>query len=335
MYTIYTHSIFHYRNPNKKFKKVLIHDFLHQSLGPIEFEDSPFSDEKQLKSCYKEEHHKDFIPVSEFSVNHLPAGYNDMDLYNLITHQIALTVSICIEFTSTRRPDVYPGTSDQYPASNFRGQSKLRTGSGFVCRVVKREEYPCTCGECLKSESPKTEWGEINVFTTSHVVFDESETKHTTCRFFYDTVDSEKRVIKAERIVRCNLEKDWCRLNLCTHDTDLLDKLQHHLLLFDHFCQVVEDKYSPISELHKLTIIVSHSHGNPKMVSIGEWQHKRRKGKYGDHVYTYTTPTCPGSSGAYVYIIGGGKQSYDYLHKGCVRDSNPKLNYSTRGWETL
>ncbi|XP_059159426.1 uncharacterized protein LOC131943360 [Physella acuta] len=303
--------------------------------GPIEFEDSLFAEEKQLRPCYKEEHHKDFIPVSDFSVNSLPPDYRDMDLFNLITHQISLTVSISIEFTSTRRPEFYPGTTDQYPALNFRGQSKLRTGSGFVCRVVKQEESPCQCVDCKTIESPKREWGEINVFTTSHVVFDESETKHTSCRFFYDNVDSEKRIIRAERIVRCNLEKDWCRLNLITHDIDLLDKLEHHLEQFDQYCQTVEDKYSPIGEMHKLTVIVSHSHGNPKMVSIGEWQHKRRKGKYGDHVYTYTTPTCPGSSGAYVYIMGGGKQSYDYLHKGCVKGSDLKLNYSTRGWETL
>lgn len=68
-----------------------------------------------------------------------------------------------------------------------------------------------------------------------------------------------------------------------------------------------------------LMFIISHPHGGYKRVSVGHWNDKF-KVHYGD-IFTYTTSTCPGSTGASVYFLG-----YDwYVHGGCLKSG---LNYN-------
>lgn len=268
----------------------------------------------------------------------MPIRYRNYDVLNLIKSQAELTVFLRISKVSENRPELYPGTTNNYPSHEHKGKYKLRNGSGIVCKVVsyaEKDNKTCQCAECKTSTTPRKAWGEINVFTATHVVYDEAERKHTQVFFFRDSeqVDKTQGVsISAEELVRLNVEKDWCRINCYTHNDTLLQRLDKGLKSFERYCQIVEDRYKLARGSHRLTVIVSHPHGGYKKVSIGQWRDKTRKGQFGDHRYTYDTVTCPGSSGAYVYILGGGKQSYDYLHKGCNEHG---FNFSTEGWESL
>ncbi|XP_059159429.1 uncharacterized protein LOC131943362 [Physella acuta] len=285
------------------------------------------------KRCKKNPGHKHFIPCKDFTINHLPVQYRDVRVYLLIQWLIRLTVMITVGFVSEKRPDFYPGTEQAYPASGKKGKSVNMKGSGKVCKVTKfseKDNRTCECRSCKNSTEPKKIWGVINIFTATHVVHDDSEVKSSVCTFDFDREGSVVVELQAEALVRASAEKDWCRLSCVTHDVEMLQKLEHALEKFDECCQKVQDIFQPITDEDNLTVIVSHPHGIPKRVSIGEWKVKVRDERCGDHTYSYTTPTCGGSSGAYVYILGGGKQSYDYLHKGCSES-----NYCTKGWETL
>ncbi|XP_059165677.1 uncharacterized protein LOC131948163 [Physella acuta] len=61
-------------------------------------------------------------------------------------------------------------------------------------------------------------------------------------------------------------------------------------------------------------------------VSVGQWTHRReRDGRYSRYTrYWYTTCTCPGSSGAFVYRLGYDGLLYQHPHSG----SNSEGNYS-------
>ncbi|KAK6959444.1 hypothetical protein BgiMline_036938 [Biomphalaria glabrata] len=67
---------------------------------------------------------------------------------------------------------------------------------------------------------------------------------------------------------------------------------------FDHY---YEDE---IFAQEKLAVIVSHPHGYHKHISIGQWEENFLE--TGNETvlkrFTYDTPTCPGSAGAYVLI---------------------------------
>lgn len=377
------------------------------STGILEV-DVTFEGEDARKNCTKFSEHDKFIPAKSFAMSHLPDLPQRETVFNLIKHQIDLTVAIKARGLSKERPDIYPDTDLDYPGCKMKGKPVSRSGSGFVCKIVRhppvthttegtsvnlcksngnhshgnhshgnqsngnqsndsesngikskpkpsnqnksnenqpngnltnqsnvkqtRDQY-CRCEECRSSDTPQSDWGEINVFTNVHVVYDASEVEHTTCIFFYDAENCRKIELKAEKIVRCNVKKDWCRLNCLTHDTDFLDKLQETQDKFNRFSEEIWNYHQNEATPSSFVALVSHPHGEFKQVSIGRWLDKNRDGKYGNDEYFYDAPTCYGSSGAYVYIYGGGIYSYDYLHKGCTPDL--RLNFSTRGWESL
>ncbi|CAG5132250.1 unnamed protein product [Candidula unifasciata] len=82
----------------------------------------------------------------------------------------------------------------------------------------------------------------------------------------------------------------------------------------------------------ELTVVVSHPHGCSKQISLGfcsyidvmkdEWTR-----------YTYTTATCPGSSGAPVVTIS--KNWSYYVHSGGNSTKDGQLNYSSHGINIL
>ncbi|CAG5120118.1 unnamed protein product [Candidula unifasciata] len=74
---------------------------------------------------------------------------------------------------------------------------------------------------------------------------------------------------------------------------------------------------------HGLTVIVSHPHGCSKHVSIGYCISMDATGS-GYTECQYTTPTCPGSSGAYVFVVGKFWKCWNKHHYG-VQDKNSAL----------
>ncbi|XP_059162436.1 uncharacterized protein LOC131945840 [Physella acuta] len=228
-------------------------------------------------------------------------------MLELIKTLSALTVLIKVKYISKERPKSVPCFRGQYPFYNTRGKKVLRTGTGRVFDVVKYSESDnkgtCPCGKCQHSDTPSKVWGEVRVLTATHVVFDDSEARQTRCVVGFD--DNKSPVVSLEgwRVWASDIEGDGCKFTCVSCDLVLLDELDKMCRHFGDLREKVEDEYCRFSAVDKLTVIVSHPHGCPKQVSVGPWIHADE----GEGWYTkstYTTCTCPGSSGADVYMLG-------------------------------
>ncbi|XP_059151288.1 uncharacterized protein LOC131937702 [Physella acuta] len=281
-----------------------------------------------LANCKKNPGHKNFVPLNQLSLAHFPSGYHDNDVYDLTKAIADLTVRIAVKLTSTDRPEFVPGTKDPYPCYDTRGQNSLSTGTGTVWEVTKYTEgmkgytyRTCPCPECDHSDTPSKVWWRVDMVTATHVVFDESEARQSSCRLWFDDDKSPVVKIYGWKVVASKADIDGCVLWCATHDVDVADKLEQMTRRFDDLCGKVIDKYLSRRDVDKVTIIVSHPHGCSKQVSVGHWVDRQEVG-LGTR-YTYTTCTCPGSSGAWVYRLGGGRSLHP--HSGV---NSLGLNYS-------
>ncbi|KAI8797951.1 hypothetical protein BgiBS90_000254 [Biomphalaria glabrata] len=293
-----------------------------------------------LVNCKKNPGHKQFIPVDTFAMKHLPEGYQDKDLYEYIKVLSELTVRVSVLMSSPHRPMFWPKTTQPFPFYNMSDTRNLRTGSGSVWKVKKfhdgvrqdgcngRTDYTkCWCRKCQDLDSPSNVWWEFKVTTAIQVVFDDIEASQTTLRLFYDRNDSLEVSVDKVKVDYVNIEYDLCMLNCVTCDENLGNKL---LETWKHFFDVslkVSNKYFDNSFNQKLNVIVSHPHGCSKQVSVGQWKEKLEVGDLSK--FTYTTCTCPGSSGAFVYCLGLNDVLSEIVHSGSL---NSGLNYSGSGY---
>ncbi|XP_059157984.1 uncharacterized protein LOC131942246 isoform X2 [Physella acuta] len=283
---------------------------------------------KHVTGCEKNPGHKDFIPLKDFNASCLPSRYHDDELMSeTIKTLAALTVQVKTKFTSLERPEFYPDTQVPYPCYNDRGRHVMRLGTGRVESVYKYTEIDktCHCAKCRVSATPSKLWGVVRVLTARHVVFDDSEARQTSCVLGFD--DNKSPVVSLDGwevdMGGADIERDWCRLIYVTCDLELLDELDKMWHRFNDLCREVRGEYGTFYVVDKLTVIVSHPHGCPKQVSVGQWTHRHERDDWTR--YWYTTCTCPGSSGAPVYRLGyGGWWSYYHPHSG----SNSEGNYS-------
>ncbi|KAI8780327.1 hypothetical protein BgiBS90_019521, partial [Biomphalaria glabrata] len=297
---------------------------------------------KYLVGCKKNPGHRQFIPVETFTLKHLPEGLQDNDLYEHIKIIADLTVRVDVKMSSPDRPKFYPKTTQPYPFSNMSERRNLRTGSGRVWDVNKFQDgvwqdggygdidyTKCWCRKCEGSNSPSNVWWEFDVYTATHVVFDAIEANHTTLRLFYDTNDSQVVSVDKVSVRYVNIEYDLCELNCVTCDKNLGNKLMGMWEHFENIWRKVWNKYRASISPHKLTFIVSHPHGCSKQVSFGQWKDRLEVGG-GRSKFTYTTCTCPGSSGAHVQCLGYKDWNWsDLVHSGSFKSG---LNYSGVGF---
>ncbi|XP_055866807.1 uncharacterized protein LOC106060062 isoform X2 [Biomphalaria glabrata] len=297
---------------------------------------------KYLVGCKKNPGHRHFILVDTFTLKHLPEGLQDKDLYKYIKVTADLTVRVDVRRTSPERPKFWPETIKPYPFYNMSERRNLRTGSGTVWRVnmfqdgfKQDEDYgdtaytKCWCRKCEDSDSPSNVWWEFEVTTAAHVVFDDIEANHTTLTMFYDRDGSP--VVSVDKVSAryVNIEDDLCGLKCVTCDKTLGINM---LKLWKHYKNVwrkICNKYRDSRSQHKLNFIVSHPHGCSKQVSVGQWKDKLKVGTFNSK-FTYTTCTCPGSSGAHVHCLGYNDNLIwpNLVHSG----SKSGLNYSGVGF---
>ncbi|XP_013087441.1 uncharacterized protein LOC106071804 isoform X2 [Biomphalaria glabrata] len=301
-----------------------------------------------LNECRKNPGHVNFIPIGKFAMEHLPEGHHDIDLYELIKATADLTVRVGVNMVSYRRPQFFPNTSVRYPFNDMGGNKLTRSGTGqiSVYRYVEGCGYNasgskynglgkqfdsahkvCTCSKCRQSDTPSKEWWEIIVYTAAHVVFDATEGDHTSCRLFYDDASSPKVILDQLHVINVNVERDSCHMKHVTCDVTLGGKLYAMDKICSDLWNKVRDKYV-IRYGERLTFIVSHPHGCHKQVSVGQWMDNAIVGELNESMYlsklTYTTSTCPGSSGARVYCLGF--RGYSHVHNGAL---DTGLNYSS------
>ncbi|XP_059166013.1 uncharacterized protein LOC131948425 [Physella acuta] len=259
-------------------------------------------------NCRKNPGHTNFIPVKDFSMAHLPAECKDDDVFQLIKVLSDMTVRIKVKCVSAERPDFIPGTSDPYPLSEHKGSTTMGTGTGKLDDLTMYREQAkstldiyCPCSGCVGSNKKTNHWGKFEVITARHVVYDDVEAAKTTCTFWHDDKQSSTVELKLWKIDQPSTNEDWVRLYIPVCDVNLLEKLKSLLARHLDLWQTVNDKYE--KKENNITFIVSHPHGNFKKISIGKWTVKKYV-EYGNTKYAYTTPTCPGSSGAYIYRLG-------------------------------
>ncbi|XP_059160725.1 uncharacterized protein LOC131944209 [Physella acuta] len=264
----------------------------------------------QWKNCQKNPGHVGFVPINKFSISDLPADYQDDDLYEFTKALAFRTVRIAVNFTSVYRPEIVPGTGDPYPGYKYRGKKSGHTGTGNMISAPKKTDSytTCPCPVCEKNNTPSKVWWEIEVATSKHVIFDDSEAKQASCRLWFD--DDESPVVNIYGW-KCNVNRDpffdEMKVYFVTHETEIINKLENMDLKYNCHLKTLYDKYQT-RDVNKMTIIVSHPHGCSKQVSFGNWVHKQAA-KYAFvemaalGKYTYTNSTCPGSSGALIYRL--------------------------------
>ncbi|XP_013064131.2 uncharacterized protein LOC106053186 [Biomphalaria glabrata] len=250
-----------------------------------------------FKHCTKNPGHKDFVKFTDFKVENLPSDYQDVMIYKMIQYIGLITVKLNVSFTSNNR-------SNNDETAKFRGTTNIRLGSGFIMSVCKKEKSlgkKCPCKECLESNNPKEQWAEILVLTAKHVVFDTEEVKHTKCELFYDVVRQIEILygLKVHKVIDKN---DACIFLCAMHNLETWNKIKMLCDMRDNIHRKLADKYTSKGLKNQLAIIVSHPHGQPKMVSVGDVISFKRS-LDGDVQYEYRASTCSGSSGAPVYVL--------------------------------
>lgn len=288
-----------------------------------------FGDEADLhkhkKNCKKDPTHKSFIPLDKFTLKDLPWRYRYSQIFDLIKILADLTVRVAVRYTSLERTEFFPDTNDPYPFSAYRGLDFLRTGTGRVTEAFKVDdpESCCPCHECKTSESPEKVYMLFHVLTATHVVFDNIEAEHTKCKIDYNS-DSSPDIVLDGIEVTADLDSDKCDLMCVTHDVSLVDIFESRLKKFEELCETVYELFPCKNVFEKLVVIPSHPHGCPKQISIGWWTHRMEM--IGDYfsAYTYTTATCPGSSGAPVFTMSRDISwwSFMFAHRGSTKDGN-------------
>ncbi|XP_059142637.1 uncharacterized protein LOC131930242 [Physella acuta] len=282
-------------------------------------EGGEFELDKLYENCSKNPGHAGFIPVEELTLDHLPPRYRDDDLLEIVRCISTLTALLIGKYSSERRPQFLPKTREAYPGFESRGDYSLKTGTGRVRRVQRysereKQKLVCNCDECRFSENPKTPVGKLEIQTATHVVFDQSELERTTCVFFYDKGQSSTVKLRGQRIVSVMTLGDWCRFSCLTCDVSFFDKIYKTWKKFDDLLEIINDKYDEFVDEDRLAIIVSHPHGKQKQVSIGQWHKALNEADSVHSKYSYYTCTCPGSSGAYVYMVGERFTTYCHVH---------------------
>ncbi|KAH9488130.1 hypothetical protein Btru_064970 [Bulinus truncatus] len=194
---------------------------------------------KHLIDCMKNPGHRQFIPVDRFTLNHLPEGHHDIDLYALIKVTADLTVRVDVKMTSPHRIEFWPNTKVSYPFYNMKCKTNLRCGSGMVSgRVYKftdgyrqygdkhRKNYTtCWCKKCQNSDTASHVWWEFHVVTAPYIVFDDIEASHTSLKLFYERENRPVVIVDQVSVVDVNIERDMCKLSCVTCDKNLGDKL--------------------------------------------------------------------------------------------------------------
>ncbi|XP_012944517.1 uncharacterized protein LOC106013408 [Aplysia californica] len=300
---------------------------------------------RQIIGCTKNPGHKDFLPFSSLTIDHFPDGYKDEKLLEAVQAWGELVVRIAVDYTSPDRPEFYPDSTDPYPFHQHGGSSMTRYGTGWAAACTKDDgldvmvfdgDVPCPCEDCEKSGRPATSWGCIVIMTAMHVVFDTSEVERTSVKFFYhDDEDQENTVtLKGKSIKHSDLEmdSDHSEFLAVTHDFEFFEKIRLRSAEANHLIKVAGENYET-EETGGLAIVVSHPHGCCKQVTFGRMLERDSLERSERFAYVYSTATCPGSSGGWVWPVGMGVQGRWWYHMAAHSQGlMDRTNMSTGHW---
>ena len=251
--------------------------------------------------CKKNPGHHQFIPATEFSLSDLPQWCRKPLILDYVKFQCAMTVKLRVKYNSWGRPN-------GYCFSNFRGTSLAHFGSGLFLGM-SYESGPCQCYDCEHSLSPHQTFYKLEVITARHVIYNSEEAKATQVSFFYDdeasSTDGRMKTAWGNTVTDISDEGDRCILQCLTHDETLVRQLKHINAQYKHLVFKFEGQVgaSPNMRWKNLCLVVAHPHGQPKKVTLGEMKSCTSAGRLHQKQFTYSTDTCPGSSGAFMLLL--------------------------------
>ncbi|CAL1527421.1 unnamed protein product [Lymnaea stagnalis] len=264
---------------------------------------------KFYTSCKKNASHEEFMRLQDLTVDEVPK--HDINIVNFIKLTAKLTVRLSVKVNSPARPKEWLNRHEPVPQS---APTLPRIGTGFVTNVQMYQnkiggDYnigPCQCERCNDSKNSRScDWGIISLTTAKYVVFDNSEAEETLCRYFYDNKKCPLKILEGWEFESSSMVEDRSILQIKTCDQFILNFFKDALSSWSRDKNEIDRKYSSHRPDKRFTFIVSHPHGCPKYVSLGECINRTVLPSNRMHTsYTYTTSTCTGCTGAYVHILG-------------------------------
>ncbi|CAL1542314.1 unnamed protein product [Lymnaea stagnalis] len=213
------------------------------------------------KGCQENPGHKEFIPVKEFNLEHLPKGYRTDHFLRSIRLLGDLTCRITVTSVSDKRP---------HDNTLFSQSGRVRMGTGTVFEVIREtnETEAKTCVQC-GSLHETTGFCIIRIITACHVVFDCQEAGHTTIDLFYDDEFNKKDIHTLDgcRVISKDVDEDWCVFDCLTGDDDLAKRMHERL---NDFKSLIHNRKLDTSV--PWIIVASHPHGLAKHITVGEWK---------------------------------------------------------------
>ena len=239
------------------------------------------------------------MSVQDFKDKYLTRVHNE-EQRDAFRSMIDLTVRLRLYWTSPDRPD-----DDEF--SNHRGTKIPRMGTGFIYHVYDPvSDEPCPCDKC-NGKITKKFW-RLRVRTAHHVVYNTEEAKSTRVDLFYDDdsckFDGRMVTVTGLEVVGIDHGRDACYMMCVAHDEALAERIES--LWMSLYSVIIErldldlpsPDFLPSCDGDRCpTLIVSHPHGQPKKITLGQW----RDGEL--CLVEYNTATCPGSSGAAVFVF--------------------------------
>ena len=259
-----------------------------------------------------------------------------------------LTVKLRVGYTSQDRPD-----GD--PFCGIRGKSIPRVGTGWIWNVGSSDVVFTEVRPCGNRDGQEVrKYWKFNVHTAQHVVYNTEEAKRTRIDLFYDdeTPCKDGKVISVWplRVDRSNTEYDWCVMECVTHDEGIGERVKslsrrwHSLYEDIRSTQIYFKKSSLSDEGQDYTLIISHPHGQAKKITLGKQRPPVKDGDYRHGYQEYETATCPGSSGAPVFMLDTKGDDvflrhhvfgyHGYIHSGTQSSSvsTDQINFGHFGW---
>lgn len=300
--------------------------------------------------CKKASKHKEFIPVNQFSMEHLPFGLRDPLFYAWVQSCVPVVVRVV-------------------------GNGGKATGRTCLLPEDIHKEKLCedkVCSFRRKFGKRHFLYGGIGIITNKHAITDKRRKKievtNAAVEFFYHNHDNRQTIIKemgTKMRIAPSENMDYATFSCYTHFRNLPKAIEILDQVRDAFWNMIPEHVRDDSKKH--AIIISHPHGTSKKISIGlvmdrvqcygsdsdkdcakilsdifkecdsgkdrEKALKRFESYYNTLLkqlgmqlpYTktlYTTATCQGSSGAPVYMGNVVKErglevNQAHTHRGC------------------
>ncbi|XP_013073948.2 uncharacterized protein LOC106060563 [Biomphalaria glabrata] len=284
------------------------------------------------RKCLKEKDHDKFISFNELSISDFPEPYRHLNFLTLARSLGDLVVKIELSKTSPDRPN------------NFPRYCRFGTGKITFSKIIKgTKSRHCICRDCRTSSEPQTEWAEIKVTTAAHVIFNLFEAENAVCILHFNQKDATNIVtLKEKDTENVSVNNDRSTVIFVTHDIKLASTLRKSIYFFKRQHTKIFNEFNILAD-HKLAILISHPHGEPKQVSLGTYTKTEIDGKrFKDKVYTkytYDLHSCPGSSGAPLYFLGKKDVWSLHPHSGSTSNGNAgnivSTGHSSTEWEKV